>query len=284
MIQTESPYFQYAAATESPGPFLATTGLFNNDPSFPDDGNTCTGTDLLCKFSWAVMVYGTTNFTIAGAGLYSWFDVYDQSVCVDAQNCQQRLVNDQGLNAGFWFWNLVTIGSIEMVSDTVNGNVIFAKNNTQLDSHPYWSALAAYANDASNTQNPCDDDSTDPGCLAATLCDYTLEFASLDAIQAASSTFNPNCASYYTLKVLDDMLDVEVTNYTAVNKGYDSVFKYYVEYVKQMVSDALTQFMAHATSDLPSGGPGQAFFNCAYSGPRSPSYPGACPVPVSKAN
>lgn len=88
MIQTESPYFQYAIATQSPGPFLAITGLFNNDPSFPYDGNTCTRTNLLCNFSWAVMVHGTTNLTIAGAGLYSWLDAYDQTICVDAQNCQ----------------------------------------------------------------------------------------------------------------------------------------------------------------------------------------------------
>src|SRR5438552_2966597 len=133
MIQTESPYFQYAVATESPGPFLTTTGLFNNDPSFADDRSTCVGTDLLCNFSWAVMLSGTTNFTIAGAGLYSWFDAYDQSVCVDAQNCQQRLVEDQGNNVDLWFWNLVTIGSIEMVSDTFNDKTIFAANNTQID-------------------------------------------------------------------------------------------------------------------------------------------------------
>lgn len=151
-----------------------------------------------------------------------------------------------------------------MVSDTVHGNVVFAKNNTQIDSHPFWSALAAYANDSPDVENPCDDDSTDPGCFAATLCDYTRDFDSLDAIQVASSTFNPNCASYYSLQILDDMLDVEVANYTTVNKGYDDVFKYYVEYLRQMVPDALTEFMAHATDKLPNGGPGQAFFDVSH--------------------
>jgi hypothetical protein len=70
MIQTESPYYQYVAATESPGPFNASVGLFNNDPVFPDA--TCTASNLLCSFSWAVMIASTTNLTIAGAGLYSW--------------------------------------------------------------------------------------------------------------------------------------------------------------------------------------------------------------------
>lgn len=118
MIQTESPYFQYTDAIESPGPFADTVGFFSNDLSFPDDPDTCAGNDLLCKFAWSVLLGGVTNLTIAGAGLYSWFDSYDQSICVDAQNYQQRLVNDQGYNARLYVWNLVTIGSVEMVSDT----------------------------------------------------------------------------------------------------------------------------------------------------------------------
>lgn len=147
MIQTESPYFQYAVATESPGPFNTTNDLFPNDPTFPDDMDTCTGDDLSCNFSWSVMLSGVNNLTVAGAGLYSWFDAYDQSVCVDAQNCQQRLVNDQGENNGVFIWNLVTIGSVEMVSDTYNdnSNTIFAANNTQLDSHPFVSTPFQYA-------------------------------------------------------------------------------------------------------------------------------------------
>ena len=144
MIQTESPYFQYAVATESPGPFDPSSGLFNNDPSFPDNFDSCTGDDLQCNFSWSIMFSGVNNLTIAGAGLYSWFDAYDKSTCVDAQDCQQRLINDQGDNNGLFIWNLITIGSVEMISDTSNGNAgtIFAAENTQLASHPYVSAAS----------------------------------------------------------------------------------------------------------------------------------------------
>lgn len=35
------------------------------------------------------------------------------------------------------------------------------------------------------------------------------------------------------------MLNVEVTNYTIVNKGYDGVFSYYINYIKEIVLDAL---------------------------------------------
>ena len=48
------------------------------------------------------MIGYTTNLTITSTGLYSWFDNYDQSVYVDAQNCQRRLVNDQGGNNQFY--------------------------------------------------------------------------------------------------------------------------------------------------------------------------------------
>jgi glucan 1,3-beta-glucosidase len=69
MIQTESPYYQFTAATESPGPFNSSIGLFTNDPVFPDA--TCKGTPELCNFAWSMIMYDNTNLTIAGAGLYS---------------------------------------------------------------------------------------------------------------------------------------------------------------------------------------------------------------------
>jgi hypothetical protein len=289
MIQTESPYFQYAVATESPGPFNVTRELFgkyfSNEPTFPDDANTCTGDDLLCNFSWAVMVSGVTNLTVAGAGLYSWFDAYDQSICVDAQNCQQRLINDQGSNIGFYLWNLVTIGSIEMISDTANdnANTVFAANNTQLDSHPFWSALAAYADDSAPEDVGCtDDEDTSAVCQISTYCDWTLTFDTLDAISAAATagTINDVCLSWYTLQTLSYTIDSSITNYTAVDTGYDNLFKYYVEYVKNMVPDALGKFMANASPSSPNGGAGQQYFDCTYTGKTT--YTQACPLSVSK--
>lgn len=289
MIQTESPYFQHAVGTESPGPFNITGEIFgsylNNEPTFPDDANTCIGDDLSCNFSWAVMVSQVTNLTIAGAGLYSWFDAYDQSVCVDAQNCQQRLINDQGDNFGFFLWNLITIGSVEMVSDTSNdnANTVFAANNTQSDSHPFWSALAAYAGDSAAEVIGCTDEDTSDACSISTYCDYTLVFDTLDAISAASAagTIKDVCISWYTLQTLSNTLDESITNYTAVDKGYDSLFKYYVEYVKNMVPYAITKFMANASPKYPNGGDGQQFLDCTYAGKTT--YTQACPLSVSSA-
>lgn len=232
------------------------------------------------------MFSGVTNLNIAGAGLYSWFDAYDQSTCVDAQDCQQRLVNDQGENIGLYLWNLVTIGSIEMISDTANNNnnTIFAANNTQIDSHPFWSALAAYLGDAAPEVIGCADNDTSDACSISAYCDYTLVFTTLDAIQAASAagTINDVCISYYTLQTLSATLDGAISKYTSVDQGYDNLFKYYVEYVKNMVPDALSQFMALSTPRSPIGGAGHKYFDCTYTGETTFTQP--CPISMSSFN
>lgn len=262
MIQTESPYFQYSTATESPGPSNASLGLFNNDPDFPDD--TCNATDLLCNFAWSVMVNSVNNLTIAGAGLYSWFDAYDQSVCVDAQNCQQRLFNDQGGNGAFWLWNLVTIGSVEMVSDTENDAVIYAKNNTQTTTHPFWSALAGYLDDYLPENESCDDDDTSPACQTQSICDNTLSFSTVDDLKAAEGSYPDVCTPFYALKALNGTLDQAMNNYTSVDSGYDQVFGYYQEYVKDIIPDALSEFMYAGDFQNTPAGPGNKYFDCTF--------------------
>jgi hypothetical protein len=180
MIQTESPYFQHTDASSSPGPFKDSLGVFNNDPEDFSDG--CEGSALDCAMSWAAMFSHTTNVTIAGAGLYSWFDAYDQSVCVDVQNCQQRLIYDQEENGGLWIFNLVTIGAVEMISSS-GGAIETAKNNTQANAHPFWSALALWGDESDPVILLCDDDDKD--CPGDPPCDLTLDFADLDALGSA---------------------------------------------------------------------------------------------------
>lgn len=268
MIQTESPYFQYTTGTQSPGPFNSSIGLFSNDPIFPD--GTCNGTDLLCSFSWAVMVQEVDNLTIAGAGLYSWFDAYDQSVCVDGQNCQQRLFNDGGGNGAFWLWNLVTIGAVEMISDTYTGASIYASNNTQAIAHPFWSALGAYMDDYLPLDQTCPDDDISAACIVETVCDNTKTFTTLDALQAAAGTFPNICTDYYALGVLSSTLNQGLANYSSVNSGYDSLFDDYVQYTKEMIPQALQDFMAYPSLTRPDGGPGNKYFDCTFDDGDSP--------------
>jgi hypothetical protein len=273
MIQTESPYYQFVEATESPGPFNSSVGLFTNDPSFPDPS--CTATPELCNFAWAVILEDNTNLTIAGAGLYSWYDDYLET-CVDTQNCQQRLVLDAGGNYGLYLFNLITIGAVEMISNIDDNQVVLAKNNTQAIGHPFWSALASYLDDYEALVLSCSDDSTDPACQAQWNCNLTQTYATVDDLNSAAGSFPNQCMGYYALGTLYTTLNASLANYTQTNDGYDDVFGDYVTYTKEMVPEILTLFMAGSSSDNPQGGDGNKYFNCTCEG-YGPTSTQQCP-------
>ncbi|PYI01146.1 exo-1,3-beta-D-glucanase [Aspergillus sclerotiicarbonarius CBS 121057] len=273
LIQTESPYYQFTDATQSPGPFNASVGLFTNDPSFPD--STCDASDDLCNFAYAVTLYENTNLTIAGAGLYSWYDNYLET-CVDTQNCQQRLVLDSGENSGLYIWNLITIGAVEMISNIDDNNIILAKNNTQAIGHPYWSALAGYLDDYKQDILSCPDDSTDPACQATWKCDLTKQFPTVDDLNTAASDYPNQCIPYYALGTLYHTLNASLANYTQTNKDYDKYFGYYQQYIREMVPSAIKTFMADSTASQPEGGPGNKYFDCTCEG-YGPTSTQTCP-------
>lgn len=83
-----------------------------------------------------------------------------------------------------------------------------------------------------------------------TFCDYSLRFASLDDLSAASDSLRSDCIPVYAMQVLIDMLDTAYANYTDVNNGYDDLFGYYVTYIDKLVPDILQDaFMFNITSD-----------------------------------
>ncbi|GLA11528.1 hypothetical protein AnigIFM62618_005494 [Aspergillus niger] len=271
MIQTESPYYQFTAATESPGPFNASVGLFTNDPVFPDA--TCKASPELCNFSWAVTMKDNTNLTVAGAGLYSWYDNYVET-CVDTQNCQQRMVLDQGDNYGLYVWNLITIGAVEMISN--DAHIIYAANNTQAIGHPYWSALAAYLDDYEQPIWSCADNSTDPACQSTWKCDLTQQYATIDDLNGALGSYPDQCMPYYAMGTLYTTLNASLANYTETNENYDKYFGYYKQYVREMVPDAINAFMAASTPSQPDGGAGNKYFDCTCEG-YGPTSTQQCP-------
>jgi glucan 1,3-beta-glucosidase len=252
-----SPYFQYTSATTSPGPFDKSVGLFPGDPDFSSD-TTCASNSLMCNFSWAVIVEGVSNLSIASAGLYSWFDNYVQP-CVDTQNCQQRIFLNNGGNEGFRLFNLITIGSVEMLSAPEDDLVIYAKDNTQAHSHPFWSMLAGYLDDGADDEVlECNDDDDSPACNGTPLCDFSQDFATLDEVQAASGSFSPACTDYYTIRALENMLQDTIGQFASADNGYDALYGYYVESVKNSVPTALDTFMAK------NDGPGNQYFTCTF--------------------
>lgn len=74
MIQTESPYFQGIPA--APTPFEDSLGQFAFDPPYKQ----CYDAKdwYTCGFSWAARIVMSKSIYIYGAGLYSWFQEYDQ--------------------------------------------------------------------------------------------------------------------------------------------------------------------------------------------------------------
>lgn len=274
MIQTESPYFQFAPGlAQSPGPFNASVGLFAADPIFPDA--TCNATDALCNFAWAVTMQENTNLTVAGAGLYSWFDNYLQE-CVDTQNCQQRLLLDAGDNSGFYIFNLVTVGAVEMISNLEADDIVYAINNTQAFGHPYWSAVAAYIDDAGQKSYTCDDDDTSTACALSWACDLSQSYATVDDLDSAVSTYPEQCMPYYVVDTLYNILTASMDNYTVANEDYDKYFGYYQEYVRDMVPDAINAFMASSSPSQVEGGAGNKYFDCTCEG-YGPTSTQQCP-------
>lgn len=71
LIQTETPYFQ--SFPEAPAPF--TPGAFPNDPSF----HNYTKTSKSYAIAWALRIIDSSAVHILSAGLYSFFNRYDQT-------------------------------------------------------------------------------------------------------------------------------------------------------------------------------------------------------------
>lgn len=117
MIQTESPYYQ--VAPRAPEPFPSS---FISDPSF----TSCPADSQKCAFSWGVRVLNSVNIYVYGAGLYSWFNQYDQA-CVAAENCQDRIFYIEE-SSDIWIYSLITKAAIEMISPA-KGIAVIGKEN-----------------------------------------------------------------------------------------------------------------------------------------------------------
>ncbi|UKZ74106.1 hypothetical protein TrVFT333_001763 [Trichoderma virens FT-333] len=139
MIQTETPYYQPNPLP--PAPYASAVGAFPGDPDY----NCPNGKQEGCDAAWAVRMVSSSNITVAGAGLYSWFQTYVQT-CVDTQNCQISLVQMQDNSGDIHFWNLITIGSLNMISSDANDahTEISALDYTNVNYHPFWSQLSLF--------------------------------------------------------------------------------------------------------------------------------------------
>ncbi|KAI3396828.1 hypothetical protein diail_11657 [Diaporthe ilicicola] len=103
-------------------------------------------------------------------------------------------------------------------------------------------------------------------------CDFSSKPGSLDELLGLldPNKISPICWNVFASDIQQDMLDQALDDYQSVLDGYDSVFGYYVDWVKDSITPALRKYM-----DL-DGGPGNAYFSCDWTwGTRKGS--GACP-------
>ena len=134
LLQTESPYYQPTPAP--PAPFKSALGVFSGDPTYE-----CAAGDEFsgCDESWAIIMRESQNVFIASAGLYSWFSTYAQT-CIDQQLCQKALLLLEKNFSNVRIQHLVTIGAKYMA--VMDGKGILAKDNLNVDSHPFWSQIS----------------------------------------------------------------------------------------------------------------------------------------------
>jgi len=133
MIQTENPYYQ--PNPDPPAPFTDFVGTFDGDPS------------------WAVRIIKSSNITIAGAGLYSWFQKYLET-CVNTQNCELALVQIDNSYGGIYIWNFVTIGAVSVVAaSTEDFYQSIALANTNAATYPWWSLITLFESNTAGEVN-----------------------------------------------------------------------------------------------------------------------------------
>ncbi|ATY60133.1 glucan 1,3-beta-glucosidase [Cordyceps militaris] len=127
LIQTETAYMQGNPDAKVPFTYNAKY----SDPDF----SKCTGPK--CARTWGLRAVDSSDIYIYGAGLYSFFDNYDQK-CVDGNNCQDNILDIQ--NSDIHIFGLATKASINMV--TVNDqSVALDKDNR----NNFCAALASFS-------------------------------------------------------------------------------------------------------------------------------------------
>ncbi|KAK3322698.1 pectate lyase superfamily protein-domain-containing protein [Apodospora peruviana] len=110
LIQTETPYFQ--GNPEATTPYEVNAKF--DDPDFK---TSCAGKEGTgCERAWGVRAVDSKDVFIYGAGLYSFFDNYDQE-CLKTESCQTNMVSIE--DSQVHFFGLSTKASVNML--TVNG-------------------------------------------------------------------------------------------------------------------------------------------------------------------
>lgn len=113
---------------------------------------------------------------------------------------------------------------------------------------------------------PCGSVDDGEDCGGDFPCDFSINYSSLEALEADLDTLDPYCVDFYTLSALYGELEATLANYTSIadTTNYDDDFKEYAKYMKGQVQPQLMYFMnVSELIDSPNG-VGNQFFDCTY--------------------
>lgn len=117
MIQTETAYMQGNPDANTP----FTTDAAFGDPSFAS----CTADN--CARTWGLRIVDSNDVYVYGAGMYSFFDNYDQT-CLETQDCQENMLSIESSTAHVYGLstkaskNMVTMNGKSQALDSANRN------------------------------------------------------------------------------------------------------------------------------------------------------------------
>lgn len=113
------PYFQPTPAAPSP---FSVDSAFNDPTVFPDSG-----------MAWAVRINTSQDILIFGAGLYSFFQDWNQA-CLDSNDCQSQIFDVDSASSGVSVYSLSTVAAQFMLSVDENGIVDQSANRNGFQS------------------------------------------------------------------------------------------------------------------------------------------------------
>ena len=159
MIQTETPYFQ--ANPKAPKPL--TIGNYNwgssSDPNWAYCESQPSLSNSTCYKSWGLRVMDSTNVFLHGAGLYSFFENYDQT-CVANNDCQRNILGIKGDNTNLNMYAINTKASYNIVTyDGVGQALDLDNRNNFCGTLARWilptSSATTSQNDADTSTETC---------------------------------------------------------------------------------------------------------------------------------
>ncbi|KAL4871218.1 hypothetical protein BDV12DRAFT_164421 [Aspergillus spectabilis] len=127
LIQTETPYYQ--ANPNSLVPFTPQKAW--NDPDF----SSCT-TDA-CRKAWGLRVTNSSDIYVYGAGLYSFFENYEQT-CIGDDSCQENMVEVDCSDVHIF--GLSTIATVNMIASSEGTSLVPQEGNEST----YCSTIALF--------------------------------------------------------------------------------------------------------------------------------------------